>query len=170
MDRTVIMILLGILIVVAIAALIYVIKVLSHVTVLVDSLNGTAVEAGKTIVELRDTAVPIIKKTDITMDAVNAELMRIDGIISSFEETSERVSSVGETITGIVNAPTEIAAGLADRFIHSWRVKKAVKNNKKGLRSNPNVLNSPAPKSKAGYYQVEVENAEDRADVASKES
>jgi len=170
MDRTVITILFGILIVIAIAALIYMIKVLSHVTVLVDSLNETAVEAGKTIVELRDTAIPIVKKTDITVDAVNAELMRIDGIISSFEETSERVSSVGETITGIVNAPTEIATGLADRFIHSWRAKKAVKNNRKGLQSNPNVLNSPVPKPKAGYYQVGVETAEDRADVTMKES
>ncbi|MBK5210786.1 MAG: hypothetical protein JJE36_00435 [Coriobacteriia bacterium] len=170
MDQTVITILLGIFIVLAIAALIYVIKVLSHVTVLVDSLNETSVEATKAIVELRDASVPIIKKTDITMDAVNAELMRIDGIISSFEETSERVSSVGETISGIVNAPTEIVTGLTDRFIHSWRVKRAVKNNKKGLQSNPNVLNAPTSKPKSGYYQVGIEAGEGMAGGAPKES
>lgn len=67
---------------------------------------------------------PLVDKIDVTVDAVNAELLRIDGIITKFEDAGERVSSASGTIHDIVNAPTEIVTGVAARVRNAWRERK----------------------------------------------
>lgn len=70
---------------------------------------------------LRDQVVPLLAKADVTVDAVNAEILRIDAIITSVEETSSRVSSASGTIHDIVTAPVEIVSGVADRVRRAWK-------------------------------------------------
>ena len=65
--------------------------------------------------------VPLLDKADVTVDAVNAELLRIDGIITTFEDSAERVSSASGTISGIVSAPAEIVNDVATRVRSAWK-------------------------------------------------
>lgn len=71
--------------------------------------------------DIRERIVPLLEKADVTVDAVNAELLRIDGIVTRFEEAGERVSSASGTIHDIVNAPTEIVSGVATRVRNAWK-------------------------------------------------
>lgn len=64
---------------------------------------------------------PLLDKADVTVDAVNAELLRIDGIITRFEDAGERVSSASGTISGIVHAPTELVSEMALRVRRAWK-------------------------------------------------
>lgn len=70
---------------------------------------------------LTEKVPPILDKADVTIDAVNAELLRVDGIITRFEDAGERVSSATGTIHDIVNAPTELVSGVASRVRQAWR-------------------------------------------------
>lgn len=70
--------------------------------------------------DTRERLVPLLDKADVTVDAVNAELLRIDGIITRFEDASEKVSHASGTISNIVSAPGEIANEMATRVRKKW--------------------------------------------------
>ena len=70
-------------------------------------------------------AVPLLDKADITIDAVNAELMRVDTIVSRVEEITERVESTTRTVQDVANAPGEIVTDIADRVRRAWRRSRA---------------------------------------------
>lgn len=72
----------------------------------------------------RERLVPLLEKADVTIDATNAELLRVDAIITRFEDASERVSNASGTLSGIVNAPTEIVTEVADRMRRAWKDRK----------------------------------------------
>jgi len=74
--------------------------------------------------DTRERLVPLLDKADVTIDATNAELLRVDAIITRFEDASERVNSASGTISGIVNAPTEIVTEVADRVRRAWKDRK----------------------------------------------
>lgn len=69
--------------------------------------------------------VPLIDKVDVSVDAFNAELLRIDAIVTRFEEVSERVDSTSRTVQEVANAPVEIVTDLADRVRRAWRTRKS---------------------------------------------
>ena len=68
--------------------------------------------------------VPLLDKADVTVDAMNAELLRVDQILTQFEEVSERVSSTTRTVQEVANAPSEIYNDLADRVRRAWKGRK----------------------------------------------
>lgn len=49
--------------------------------------------------------MPLLDKADITVDALNAELLRVDGIVTRFEDASERVSTTARAAEAAVSAP-----------------------------------------------------------------
>lgn len=65
--------------------------------------------------------VPLLDKADITVDAVNAELLRVDAIITQVEEASARVSHASDTISDIVSTPAEIVNDVAVRVRRAWK-------------------------------------------------
>ncbi len=71
--------------------------------------------------DTRSRLNPLLDKVDVTVDAVNAELLRIDGVITRFEDAGERVSSASGTISGIVHAPAEIVGDVALRMRRAWK-------------------------------------------------
>jgi hypothetical protein len=71
--------------------------------------------------DLDDRMVPLLDKADITIDALNAELLRIDSIVSRIEEVTERVESTSRTVQGVANAPGEIVTDIADRVRRAWK-------------------------------------------------
>ena len=71
--------------------------------------------------ELRTGLVPLVEKIDITVDAANAELLRIDAAITQLESATSHVSAVSSTISEVVHAPGEVVNNLADRMRRAWR-------------------------------------------------
>lgn len=69
--------------------------------------------------ESRQRLVPLLDKVDVTVDAVNAELLRIDLIVSRFEIVSERMVQTSETVSGIANAPERIVEDITAR-VRGW--------------------------------------------------
>ncbi|MGV8082409.1 MAG: hypothetical protein AB2L09_02075 [Coriobacteriia bacterium] len=65
--------------------------------------------------DLEARLVPLVDKADVTIDAVNAELLRIDGIVSQFEEVGERLGATTRTVRDITNAPAEFVGEVAER-------------------------------------------------------
>lgn len=65
--------------------------------------------------DLEARLVPLVDKADVTVDAVNAELLRIDGIVSQFEEVGERLGATTRTVRDITNAPAEFVGEVAER-------------------------------------------------------
>jgi len=111
-------ILLGVLLVVAIAACAAVIWALS------ESVK-TARSARTLADDLDARLVPLLDKADVTVDALNAELLRIDNIVSRIEEVTERVESTSRTVQGVANAPGEIVTDIADRVRRAWKNRQA---------------------------------------------
>lgn len=69
--------------------------------------------------------VPLLEKADVTIDALNAELLRVDSIVSRIEEITDRVESTSRTVQGVANAPGEIVTDIADRVRRAWKRRQA---------------------------------------------
>ncbi len=59
--------------------------------------------------EMDGRLVPLIEKVDITVDAVNAELLRVDGIVTQFQEVADNVTTATHVVRDAANAPAGIA-------------------------------------------------------------
>jgi len=68
--------------------------------------------------------VPLLDKADITVDAMNAELLRLDQIVTRVEEVTDRVSDTSRVVQEVANAPAEIVTDLADRVRRAWKTRK----------------------------------------------
>jgi hypothetical protein len=95
---------------VAIWALVEGVKTARSVRVLSDDLDARV--------------VPLLDKADVTVDAVNAELLRVDAIVTRFEEISDRVEDTSRTVQEVANAPVEIVTNFADGVRRAWRARK----------------------------------------------
>lgn len=69
-----------------------------------------------TMEELRLQLLPLLEKADVTVDALNAELLRVDGIMTDIEGVSDAVSSA----TDIIRTPVGVVAGLGSRLAHAF--------------------------------------------------
>lgn len=93
----------------------------------------------------RERVVPLLEKVDVTVDAVNAELLRVDAIITRFEDASERVSSASGTITDIVNAPSELVSGVALKVRRAWRERRRDGGTGAAHADDAAIADSPGP-------------------------
>lgn len=74
--------------------------------------------------DLDERVVPLLEKADVTIDAINAELLRVDAIVSRIEDVTDRVESTSRTVQGVANAPAEIVTDLAERVRRAWKQKR----------------------------------------------
>jgi hypothetical protein len=65
--------------------------------------------------ELGALLPPLVRRADGTLDAVNAEIERVDGVVSQFEEVSENVVATTRAASDIAGAPAAAVAGIAER-------------------------------------------------------
>lgn len=72
-------------------------------------------EIRTTLADFHNRSIPLLEKVDVTVDAINAELLRVDGIVTDFEEVSGAVSSATE----IIRTPVDALAGLGGRIARS---------------------------------------------------
>jgi len=95
---------------------------LSH---LLESSTKTMDEAEKTVAELRGSVVPILDKVDVSVDALNAQLLRLDAILSGFEAATQKVTHTSEAVSGIVATPVDLVAGFTDKLRRGWKTRRA---------------------------------------------
>ena len=100
-------------------------------TVMCGFVSWAAFELARAARRLNDSAavttqrlVPLLEKSDVTVDAVNAELLRIDAIITQFEDASAKVSHASGTISGLVSNPGEAVSGMAGRVRRAWQERR----------------------------------------------
>lgn len=83
------------------------------IRVLLRSIRGLL----EAVEDVRSRLVPLLDKADVTVDALNAELLRVDAIVTQAEEVGEAVS----TASGIIRSPiNSVASGVA-RLVRSFR-------------------------------------------------
>lgn len=75
--------------------------------------------------DTRVRLMPLLEKTDVAIDALSAELLRIDLILSTFENAADRVSQTTTALHDIANAPERIAGGIAEK-VRSWRERRHI--------------------------------------------
>ena len=75
---------------------------------------ATARSARRLTDELGRTLPPLIGRADGTLDAVNAELARVDVVVAQFEAVSDNVVATTRAASEVVGAPAAAVAGIAD--------------------------------------------------------
>jgi hypothetical protein len=96
--------------------------------------------------DLDTRLVPLLDKADITVDAMNAELLRVDQILTLVEEVADRVSDTSRTVQVVANAPGEIVNDLSERVRRAWKTRKQT-HHQRADDSTPCVddVDPPAP-------------------------
>ena len=59
--------------------------------------------------------VPLVQKANATLDTVNSEMVRVDGLVTQLEEVSDKVTSTTRAASEMVNAPVAAFMGLGGR-------------------------------------------------------
>jgi hypothetical protein len=87
---------------------------------------AAAAKSVKTLADdMEARLVPLTDKADVTVDALNAELLRLDMIVTQIEDASDRVAAASSAIHTVVNAPLEAVNELSDRVRRSMAARKA---------------------------------------------
>ena len=99
-------------IVLTIVAIVLAVAAIYGVFVLVRAVKDLQMAAE----DVRSRLVPLLDKADVTIDALNAELLRLDAIMSQAEGVGEAVSTASEFIRSPVNTAAQGIARLARSF------------------------------------------------------
>jgi ABC-type transporter Mla subunit MlaD len=118
----------------------------------------TAREVRGSVGQTTERMVPLLDKADVTVDAVNAELLRVDAIITQFEDAGAKVSHASGTISEIVNAPAEIVSEVADRVRKAWKDRKRAAESAAGDVSIVTIDDSVAGDSPEPDPQYQTED------------
>lgn len=89
------------------------------------SATATSDEARAAVAQIRQQVGPTMLKVDVAVDAVNANLLRLDSIMGDIEATTGQVASASHAVSNLANAPVDVMSNLADRFRKAWRVRRA---------------------------------------------
>jgi len=83
-----------------------IIAMIAFVIVVLNQLRKTLESADDLTKSVNSELIPLIVKAKITLDEVNTELERVDGIVTSFQEVSDKVQN-----------STDIAKGVAKKVV-----------------------------------------------------
>ena len=83
-----------------------IIAMIAFVIVVLNQLRKTLVSADDLAKSVNSELIPLIVKAQITLDEVNNELERVDGIVTSFQGVSDKVQN-----------STDIAKGVAKKVV-----------------------------------------------------
>lgn len=106
---------------------------------------GRASRSLKTLSEeMNSRLVPLLEKADVTVDALNAELLRVDAIVSRIEGIADRIENTSRTVQGVANAPAEIVTDIADRVRRAWKRHQAESAAKDEEGTEPSESEAPS--------------------------
>ena len=131
MESSIMTYLLMALALVGVVALVALINALSKVADLAtaaksaaESVTQTSNQANELIAEVRGQIVPMLDKVDVAVDGVNLNLLRLDAILESFEQTSEQVADMSTSMSSLVSGPMDAIGNLGDRLRRAWKSRK----------------------------------------------
>ncbi|MFU8891508.1 MAG: hypothetical protein ACNA76_07630 [Anaerosomatales bacterium] len=70
--------------------------------------------------ELTRSVPPLIEKADVTVDALNVELLRVDTIIGEVEVLSSKVGHTVNVVQDAVNLPATAVGTAGERIRTAW--------------------------------------------------
>jgi len=123
--ENVIHVLLALLALAGVVALVFLTRLLHSTRKTMDTANDTVKEAQTTIKEVRETTVPILEKASVSVDAVNAELLRLDALIGSVEEAGTKAISTVGAATELAQKPVDLLNSMTDKLRRGWKERKA---------------------------------------------
>ncbi|MDD5747601.1 MAG: DUF948 domain-containing protein [Actinomycetota bacterium] len=71
--------------------------------------------------EIRIETMPLMSKFQTSMDHVNTELERVDGILTAVESMSEKANNATKAVQEIVTSPYMKAVGIGTGASKAWR-------------------------------------------------
>ena len=77
--------------------------------------------------DVRVETIPLMTKFQTTMDHVNTELERVDGILTAVESMSQKANSATKTVQEVVTSPIVKVIGIsagAGKAYSRWKNKK----------------------------------------------
>lgn len=77
--------------------------------------------------DIRVGTVPLMGKFQVTMDHVNTELERVDGILTAVESMSRKANSATKVVQEVVTSPIVKAIGIsagAGKAYSKWKKRK----------------------------------------------
>ena len=77
--------------------------------------------------DVRVETIPLMTRFQTTMDHVNTELERVDGIVTAIESLSQRVNSATKVAQEVITSPLVKALGVgagAGKAYFKWKKKK----------------------------------------------
>jgi uncharacterized protein YoxC len=73
-------------------------------------------EVRTAVSEIRVRIVPLLDKADVTVDAINVELLRLDGIVTQAENVGDAVSTASDFIRSPVNSAARGVVRVLRKF------------------------------------------------------
>lgn len=105
--------------------------------------------------ETRERLLPLLEKADVTIDAANIELLRLDAAITSFEDAGARISAASATISEVVQTPAEIVTGVADKVRKAWKDRRHEAEAHKAQRQSSDEAPAEARPAEATDHEPE---------------
>lgn len=95
-----------------VVAIVLVLALLYAVKVLVSAVRSVTAATE----DVRSRLVPLLEKADVTVDAVNAELLRLDAIVTQAEGVGDAVSTASEFIRSPVSSAAQSITKIVRAF------------------------------------------------------
>lgn len=71
--------------------------------------------------DTRERLNPLLEKAEVTVDAANIELLRVDAIIGKVEDATDRFEKASDRVNDVVSAPSNIVNDVATRVRRAWK-------------------------------------------------
>lgn len=88
--------------------------------ILVGFVMAVLIQLRRTLVSVNELAknvntelVPLLSKAQVALDEVNSELARVDGIVNTFQEVSDRVQNGTDVAKKLISTPAVRLVGFA---------------------------------------------------------
>ncbi|MCL2324040.1 MAG: hypothetical protein FWC48_00465 [Actinomycetia bacterium] len=154
--ENVIHVLLTLLVLAGLVALILVIRLLSYGRKTLDRTNDTVKDAQTAIEEVRGKAVKVLDKADVAVDAVNADLLRLDMVLGSVEEVSTKALSTVGVARELVQKPSNLLNSVTEKL--RWRFKER----RAASLERAHVARAPEHPALEGVNVAPAEEAQER--------
>ena len=88
--------------------------------------------ARKLFDDLGETVPPLVEKGDVVLDALGAEILRVDTIVDEIEQFTVKVSHTAAVVQDAVNAPANAVNVAGERIRGAWKRAKRFRREKAG--------------------------------------
>jgi hypothetical protein len=76
-------------------------------------MGGTFSRLNEFLKRLDDEVIPLLSKTQVTLDEVNSELSKVDDLLGTLVTVTDKVEATTRTLSSVVSKPVKKAAGLS---------------------------------------------------------